>query len=139
MARYDTNLAAEFYVLACLHRLGITANLTLGNKKGVDIFVARDAGEAVTVEVKGIAGKYDWPAGNLSARDPLRHFVALVSFEGKIEDPTMPAPRVWIVPYTQIDPYMRRYRTRIDVSRSAMLMHGGEFENAWHLIEGVDR
>ena len=23
MARYDTNLAAEFYVLSCLHRLGL--------------------------------------------------------------------------------------------------------------------
>lgn len=29
---YDTNLAAEFYVLSCLHRIGLTANLTLGNK-----------------------------------------------------------------------------------------------------------
>lgn len=56
MTRYDTNLAAEFYVLSCLHRIGLTANLTLGNKKGVDIVVARDAGDAVTVEVKESRG-----------------------------------------------------------------------------------
>lgn len=37
MTGYDTNLAAEFYVLSCLHRLGGAANLTLGNKKAVDI------------------------------------------------------------------------------------------------------
>lgn len=49
---YDTNLAAEFYVLSCLHRIGLAANLTLGNKKGVDIIVARKAGDAVTIEVK---------------------------------------------------------------------------------------
>ena len=54
MSRYDTNLASEYYVLACLHRLGIAAALTLGNKKGVDILVAREAGDAVTVEVKGV-------------------------------------------------------------------------------------
>ena len=60
MTKYNTNLAAEFYVLSCLHRLGITANLTLGNKKGVDIVVVREAGDAVTVEVKGLAGKYEW-------------------------------------------------------------------------------
>jgi hypothetical protein len=33
MSGYDTSLAAEFYVLSCLHRRGLTANLTLGNKK----------------------------------------------------------------------------------------------------------
>lgn len=70
MSRYDTNLAGEFYALACLHRLGVTANLTLGNKKGVDIVVARKAGDAVTVEVKALAGKDYWPAQNLSAVKP---------------------------------------------------------------------
>ena len=59
MSRYNTNLAAEFYILSCLHRRGLTANLTLGNKKGVDIVVVREAGDAVTVEVKGVAGKCD--------------------------------------------------------------------------------
>ena len=137
MSRYDTNLAAEFHILSCLHRRGLTANLTLGNKKGVDIVVARQAGDAVTVEVKGIAKKYDWPAGNLVTQDPQRHFVALVSFEGQIDDPGMPAPRVWIIPFPQIGAFMRSYRTRTNVSRAAVLANAQEFENAWHLIEGI--
>jgi hypothetical protein len=77
---YDTNLAAEFYVLSCLHRIGLTANLTLGNKKGVDIVVVRKAGDAVTIEVKGTAKKYDWVVNTLSSPHPDRHFVTLVSF-----------------------------------------------------------
>ena len=96
MTRYDTNLAGEFYALACLHRLGVTANLTLGNKKGVDIVVARKAGDAVTVEVKALAGKDYWPAQNLSAAKPDRHFIVLVSFDGKMSDPACglcPSPR----------------------------------------------
>ena len=36
---YNTNLASEFYVLSMLYRLGFDANLTLGNKKSVDITV----------------------------------------------------------------------------------------------------
>jgi hypothetical protein len=36
---YNTNLASEFYVLSMLYRLGFDANLTLGNKKSVDIAV----------------------------------------------------------------------------------------------------
>jgi len=51
MSAYDTNLAAEYCVLSCLHRMGVAAALTLGNKKGVDILVARDAGDAITVRV----------------------------------------------------------------------------------------
>lgn len=134
---YDTNLAAEYYVLSCLHRIGLTANLTLGNKKGVDIVVVRDAGDAVTVEVKGVAKKYDWPATNLVTENPDRHFVALVSFEGRIADADMPSPRTWLLPFPEAERFKRTYPGgRINVSRSALRKAGSPFENAWHLIEG---
>ena len=55
MTTYNTNLAAEFYVLSMLHRLGFDASLTLGNKKAVDIVVVRDSGNVVTIDVKGLA------------------------------------------------------------------------------------
>jgi len=136
MIRYDTNLAAEYYVLSCLHRIGIAAALTLGNKKGVDILVAREAGDAVTVEVKGVAERFDWPAGNLGSRAPARHFVALVCYEGRIDDPEMPPPRVWIIPFTDIDPFLRDYPGgRRNVSRTAVLNQGAAYENAWRQID----
>lgn len=136
MVAYDTNLAAEFYVLSCLHRIGLTANLTLGNKKGVDIVVVRDAGDAVTVEVKGVARHYDWPANNLVTENPERHFVALVSFEGRMADRMMPPPRVWIVPFPEVEQFKRVYQKRVNVTRKAVLDGGSRYENAWHLIEG---
>ena len=140
MSRYNTNLASEFYVLSCLHRRGLTANLTLGNKKGVDVVVVRDSGDAVTVEVKGLAGKYEWPANNLVSqkpRNPERHFVALVSFEGRIEEREMPLPSVWIVPFPDLEQFISVYPgKRINVSRRKILSEGGDFKNAWHLIEG---
>jgi len=100
--------------------------------------VVRDAGDAVTVEVKGLAGKYEWPANNLVTQEPRNpHFVALVSFEGRIGAPEMPPPRVWIIPFAELDRFIQRYPGgRINVSRSEMLKKGSEFENAWHLIEG---
>src|SRR3990172_11892914 len=119
MVAYDTNLAAEFHVLSCLHRIGLTANLTLGNKKGVDIVVVREAGDAVTVEVKGVAKKYDWPANNLVTANPACHFVALVCFEGRIADHEMSPPRVWIVPFPAVEQFKRAYRGRTNVSRAA--------------------
>lgn len=136
MARYHTNLAAEFYVLSCLHRVGLDAHLTLGNRKGADIVVLRDDGDAVTVEVKGLAGKYEWPAGNLGSQHPERHYVVLISFEGQIADGDMPSPRAWIVPFPDIDRFVRHYRTRTNVARSTILRDGTEYENAWSLIAG---
>ncbi len=52
MTRYNTNLAAELCVLSCPHRLGVTANLTLGNKKGVDVVVVREGGCSSTLPVR---------------------------------------------------------------------------------------
>ena len=138
MARYHTNLAAEFYVLSCLHRMELDAHLTLGNRKGVDIVVLRESGEAVTVEVKGLAGKYEWPAGNLRAQHPGSHFVVLVSFEGRIDEAEMPPPRAWIVPFPEVQRFLRYYETRTNVSRSEIINHGSRFENSWWLIAGTD-
>jgi hypothetical protein len=132
---YNTNLAAEFYVLSMLHRLGADATLTLGNKKGVDIVVVRDTGDAVTIDVKGVAARYDWPAGNVQSPHPERHFVVLVSFEGQISNPAV-APRCWVVPFPDLEPYLWLYGTRLDVLRSSMEAYGTQFENGWSLITG---
>jgi hypothetical protein len=52
----------------------------------------------------------------------------------------MPAPRVWVVPFSAIDQYIREFPSgRRDVSRSAMINKGAQYENAWHLIDGVGR
>ncbi len=65
MTTYNTNLAAEFFVLSMRHRLGVDARLTLGNKKSVDILLLRDSGKVVTVDVKGLAGTTSWPVDNV--------------------------------------------------------------------------
>lgn len=97
--------------------------------------VVRDAGEAVTVEVKGIAKKHDWPANNLVTEHPDSHFVALSSFEGGIDETDMP-PRVWVLPFPKVERFKRFYRSRTNVLRAAIRADGGEFENACQLIAG---
>ena len=98
---YNTNLAAEFYVLSMLHRLGLDANLTLANKKSVDIAIIRDAAEAYTIDVKGLAGKTGWPIDNIRPGKS-GHFLVFVSFVGEINNPKV-APEVYIVPSTEMD------------------------------------
>jgi len=134
MTRYDTNLAAEFYVLSLLHRLGMEATLTLGNKKSVDIVVLRGCGKAVTLDVKGLAGKTSWPVDNVK-RKSRDHFLVFLSFLGKIEDLTVP-PEVYVVPAARLVSltYSNPRCTRMVVPLWRIRKKGSEFKDAWHLL-----
>ena len=134
MTGYDTNLAAEFYVLSVLHRLGMSATLTLGNKKSVDIVVARDAGDTLTIDVKGLAGTTSWPVDNLKAGRK-KHFIAFVTFLGRISDPSI-LPEVYIVASEEVSVLIyvnpagnRRFIQLRDARKS-----WEKFKDAWELL-----
>lgn len=133
MSRYETNLASEFYVMAALYRWGADAALSLGNKKSVDITVIRGENEVVTIDVKGVAGKYDWPADNIPETPKDRHFLVFVSFEGKFDDPTE-LPGIWVVPHAEVKSLINPYKGRSNVSRRKMLEAGAKYKDRWDLI-----
>jgi hypothetical protein len=62
----------------------------------------------------------------------------LLSFEGRIDELEMPPPRTWVVPFPEIQQFIRDYRTRTNVSRAGLIAEGAEFENAWELIASAD-
>jgi hypothetical protein len=132
---YNTNLASEFYVLSALHRLGLDAMLTLGNKKSVDLVVVREAGNSVTVDVKGLAGKTSWPVDNVKEAKP-HHFLVFVCYCGKIEEVEI-SPEVWIIPSTKLAPLIYHAPGgRKVLPRSKLLQEAQEYRNAWYLIAG---
>jgi hypothetical protein len=133
MSTYNTNLASEFYVLSMLHRLGGDASLTLGNKKSVDIFIFKEDGAAITIDVKGVAKRYDWPADNIQIPGTERHFLALVCFEGDIGNPTR-LPTVWIIPSFEIEQFVKKYKSRTVISRALINENGDRYKHAWDLI-----
>jgi len=135
MTTYNTNLAAEFYVLSMLYRLGADASLTLGNKKAVDIIVVKENRSTITIDVKGLAGKYDWPADNIKSFQDTQHFYVLVSFEDNINDPLV-SPSAWVIPANQLSQFIRKYRTRIVISRANVKAGGHDFLQAWAQIVG---
>jgi hypothetical protein len=136
---YNTNLASEFYVLAMLYRLGLDANLTLGNKKSVDITVVLGPGHAVTIDVKAVAAKMDWLIGNTPAEPKANHYVVLVSYEGGFSDPER-VPRCWVLRHDELLPLMKTAggtgRVRY-LSRKQLLSLFGEREGASQLITGM--
>jgi len=127
---YNTNLAAEFWVLSALYRFGVEAHLTLGNKKSIDILIVRNSRTICTVDVKGLADRYDWPADNIKVLNNPNHFYIFLSFEGKISDP-LASPSVWIIPSNQLEPFIKPYKTRVVVSRALVKRDGSKFKNAW--------
>jgi hypothetical protein len=134
--KYNTNLAAEYYVLSVLHRLGAEANLTLGNKKSVDIVVVRDAGDAATVDVKGLAGRTSWPVDNLKVGRP-NHSIVFVSFLDKIKDLTV-VPEVYVVPSKKVANFTYtspgEAKRKVVERRWLRKEKGKQFRDAWHLI-----
>jgi hypothetical protein len=132
---YDTNLAAEFYVLSILHRLGMSATLTLGNKKSVDIVITRDAGDAITVDVKGLAGTTSWPIDNIKeGRD--NHFIVFVTFLGKISDPRE-QPEVYVVPSKKISGnviYQNPRKNRRVLPLGNARKFWKQYEHGWELL-----
>lgn len=103
---YNTNLAAEFHVLSVLHRLGLSASLTLSNRKAIDILV-ESRGRLFTIDVKGMASRTNWPTDNFKPPTVANHFIALVTFNNKIGDPAV-GPTVFLVPAKNISRYFYR-------------------------------
>ena len=134
METYNTNLAAEFFVLSMLHRLGADATLTLGNKKSVDIAVVKNAGDTVTIDVKGLAGRTSWPVDNIKAQKK-SHFIVFVCFLGKISDPTL-LPEIYVVPSNKLAPFVYHSPNgrRKVVGLHKLRREAKKYLNAWDLV-----
>ena len=96
----NTNLASEYYVLSMLYRLGINSYLTLGNKKSVDIIVDKK-GKILTIDVKGLKGKSNFPI-NKDFLIAENHFFVFVSFLDQINNPSC-IPEVYVVPSADLN------------------------------------
>ena len=140
-SNYATNLASEFFVMSVLHRLGLEAYLTLGNKKAVDFVVVHAPGNAITIDVKAVAGKVDWLVGNVAGTPRERHYVVLITYNGKFAH-VNDLPDAWIFPHKEFlelvktakMPSTMRYISRVAVLKLT------ERAQAWHLLranEGV--
>ena len=96
---------------------------------------ARDAGDALTVDVKGLAGRTNWPVDNLT-EGRKRHFIAFVTFLGKIEDPAV-LPEVYIVPSEEVSDliYSNPAGNRRVIPLGRARRSWSQFRDAWHLLK----
>lgn len=131
--KYNSNLAAEYFVLSMLYRLGANAYLTLGNKKAVDIIVEKGKNSITTIDVKGLAGITCWGMDNFRHAEE-NHFIVLVSFKGKIHN-CETVPEVYIIPSTKVKRLLyenpKKSRKTIKLSTMRKEKCKKEFKDKW--------
>jgi hypothetical protein len=111
-------LAAKFYVLSVLHRLGAEANLTFAQPDNVDITVVRQSGEAFTIDVKTLMGTAQWHVEQFRARK--HHYVVFIRYEGQWRDPEL-VPNVYIWSSERLKAFIARKKaTTVSVEDLAM-------------------
>lgn len=73
------DLAGRFFLLSVLHRLGSEATLTWSAPGDVDVAAFLPSGEALTIDVKTLAGTSQWRVDDFKVS--AQHFVAFVCFK----------------------------------------------------------
>jgi hypothetical protein len=128
----STNLAAEFFVASQLHRLGYIVTLTLGNTKEVDLLVAHPDGRTITIDVKGLKNKTNWPLTLKLIRST--HFFALVSYVNHFNDMEF-QPEIFVIPSTQISKVLTRWSGNEKVTCVGYSkLKNSKYRNAWPLL-----
>jgi hypothetical protein len=128
----NTNLASEFFIASQLYRLGYTPTITLGHTKEIDLIVAHPDGRTVTIDVKGLKNKTNWPL-KPKLISP-HHFYVLVCYLEKYQNIAVP-PEVFVIPSTRIESLLGKWTglpqvTAVGYNR----VRNGEFKDAWHLL-----
>ena len=128
----NTNLASEFYVASQLYRMGYIVTITLGHTKEIDLIVAHPDGRTVTIDVKGLKNKTNWPLKPKLIRHD--HFYVLVCYLNRFQDFSVP-PEVYVIPSTQVKPFLGKWTGWPEVTAVAYRhIKNGKFKDAWHLL-----
>lgn len=125
----NTHIAGEMFVAAELAKRGYAIALTMGNAKAVDLFAEKN-GRSICIQVKAIAHKRNvgWPLPFAKEK-----IVDGVIFVCVVLNDVGHAPTYYVLPPNEVRQRGRWYSTRaiLDIGK----LHGGNFEEAWHLIE----
>ena len=120
-------LAAKFFVLSALRRLGAEATLATGDRDGVDIVILGDGATATTVQVKTLTGGLRWHVEEIHVRQ--NHFVLFVCFTTEVRNPHVP-PEVFVL-HSQALRNALQNATEIRVDALGAQLNARE---AWHQL-----
>lgn len=89
----------------------------------------------MTVDVKAVVGKMDWPVGSLEVEHPDRHYLVLLCYNDAFVAPVgapAPPPDLWVVPLEAARPFVKPYGKGMKVVwRKAFVAGGAAYRDAW--------
>lgn len=103
------DLAAKFFVLSVLHRLGVEATLTFSQNDNVDLTIVQESGRALTIDVKTLSGSKEWRIVPFRARD--HHYLIFVWYP-PTSDPKV-QPTAYIVASERLRKLLNRKKVQL--------------------------
>lgn len=114
---FDTGVAAEYFVLSQIYRLGLEAYISQGNKKAIDIRVIQENGNPISVDVKAVRGYSSLVVNNVKTKE--HHFIAFVIYNNKFED-VLTQPEVYIVPSLEVPSITQHFKEERRVMKGSL-------------------
>lgn len=114
---FDTGVAAEYFVLSQIYRLGLEAYISQGNKKTIDIRVIQENGNPLSIDVKAVRGYSSLVVNNVKTSE--NHFIAFVIYNNKFED-VLTQPEVYIVPSLEVPSITKHFREERRVMKGSL-------------------
>ena len=124
-------MAAEFFVLSQLFRMGLEAYLSQGNKKSIDIRVVHNAKKSISIDVKSVRGYSSLVVNNVDARED--HFIVFVIYNDKFED-VSETPEIFIVPSQEVGAITKKHKLERRVLKGDL----AKYKNEWRLLTDAE-
>jgi len=125
---FDTGVAAEYFILSQIYRLGLEAYISQGNKKAIDIRVIQENGNPISIDVKAVRGYSSLVVNNVKVQD--NHYIVFVIYNNKFEDVLVP-PDVYVVPSSDVPSITSHFKEEKRVMKGAL----EGYKNQWSLLK----
>jgi len=127
---FDTGVAAEYFILSQIYRLGLEAYISQGNKKAIDIRVIQENGNSISIDVKAVRGYSSLVVNNIKATE--NHFIAFVIYNNKFED-ILAQPEVYIVPSLDVASITQHFKEEKRVMKGRLK----KYLNNWDTLRAI--
>ena len=124
---FDTGVAAEYFVLSQIYRLGLEAYISQGNKKAIDIRVIQENGNPISVDVKAVRGYSSLVVNNIKTHE--YHYIVFVIYNNKFED-VLTQPEVFIVPSLEVTSITQNFKEEKRVMKGSL----EKYLNNWSVL-----
>ncbi|HEX7026097.1 MAG TPA: hypothetical protein VF268_02575 [Gammaproteobacteria bacterium] len=124
---FDTGIAAEYFILSQIYRLGLEAYISQGNKKAIDIRAIQEDGTPISIDVKAVRGYSSLVVNNVQAKE--NHYVAFVIYNNRFED-VLTLPEVYIVPSIEVLSITKHFNKERRVMKGEL----GKYLNNWDTL-----